>query len=194
MRWNPEAVRWVGAAVLLIAVALAPAAAQQTVIHAGRLVDVAQGTVNSNVDILIRGNLIEKVGSRLHVPDGAREIDLRDRTVLPGLIDSHQHIMLSKDTGPQDILNNQLVYTPAYNAIPQGKIMLMMGVTTIRDTGGPSVELGQATDKGYVDGPRIYSAGAAVSCTSGHGDFGGQAPGQGQRYPGSTANWASTGR
>ena len=70
--------------------------------------------------------------------------------------------------------------------------MLMMGVTTIRDTGGNSVELGMAIDKGYVDGPRIYSAGAAISCTSGHGDFGGRAPGQGQMYPGSSAHWAST--
>ena len=119
-------------------------------------------------------------------------IDGKGGYLIPGLIDSHQHVMLSKNTGPQDIINNQMPYTPAYNAIPQGKIMLMMGVTTIRDTGGPSIELGKAIDAGYVDGPRIYSAGPAVSCTSGHGDFGGQAPGQGQAYPGSPAQWMST--
>jgi len=119
-------------------------------------------------------------------------IDGKGGYLIPGLIDSHQHIMLSKGTGPQDIYNNQLPYTPAYNAIAQGKIMLDMGVTSIRDTGGNSVELGMAIDQGIVDGPRIYSAGAGISCTSGHADFGGRAPGQGQRYPGSPADWAAT--
>lgn len=99
--------------------------------------------------------------------------------------------MLSKGSSPQDIMNNQLPYTPAYNAIPQGKIMLMMGITTIRDTGGPSVELGRAIDAGHVDGPRIYSCGAIVSCTSGHGDWGGHTPHQAKDYPGSGPNWMS---
>lgn len=142
-------------------------------------------------DVLIEGDKIKQVASGI-VSDGATMIDGQGGTLIPGLIDSHQHIMLSKDTGPRDIINNQMPYTPAYNAIPQGQIMLMMGVTTIRDTGGPSVELGQAIDAGYVDGPRIYSSGPMVSCTSGHGDFGGLAPGQGQMYPGSAAQWSST--
>jgi imidazolonepropionase-like amidohydrolase len=129
---------------------------------------------------------VEKVAAKVTVIDG------KGGYLIPGIIDSHQHVMLSKNTGPLDIMNNQLVYTPAYNAIPQGMTMLMMGVTTIRDTGGPSIELGKAIDAGYVDGPRIYSSGAAVSCTSGHGDFGGKAPGQGQMYPGSSAQWSST--
>jgi imidazolonepropionase-like amidohydrolase len=156
-------------------------------------VNVWDGTADTSVaaDVLIEGDKIKQVAKGIKA-DGATVIDGKGGTLIPGLIDSHQHIMLSKDTGPQDILNNQLIYTPAYNAIPQGQIMLMMGVTTIRDTGGPSVELGMAIDKGYVDGPRVYSSGAAISCTSGHGDFGGRAPGQGQMFPGSTANWAST--
>lgn len=129
---------------------------------------------------------IEKVSAKVNVIDG------KGGYLIPGIIDSHQHIMLSKGTGPQDIFNNQLPYTPAYNAIPQGMTMLMMGVTTIRDTGGNSVELGQAIDKGIVDGPRIYSSGAGISCTSGHADFGGQAPGQGEVYPGSPAHWAKS--
>jgi len=128
---------------------------------------------------------VEKISVEVSVIDG------KGGYLIPGLIDSHQHIMLSKGTGPQDIINNQLPYTPAYNAIPQGQIMLDMGVTTIRDTGGNSVELGIAIDQGLVDGPRIYSSGAAISCTSGHADFGGLAPGQGRDYPGSAANWMS---
>jgi imidazolonepropionase-like amidohydrolase len=128
---------------------------------------------------------IEKVSVKVSVIDG------KGGYLIPGLIDSHQHIMLSKGTSPQDIMNNQLPYTPAYNAIPQGKIMLSMGITTIRDTGGPSVELGRAIDAGIVDGPRIYSCGAIVSCTSGHGDWGGHTPHQAKDYPGSGAWWMS---
>jgi imidazolonepropionase-like amidohydrolase len=128
---------------------------------------------------------VEKVAARVNVIDG------KGGYLIPGIIDSHQHIMLSKGTGPNDILNQQLPYTPAYNAIPQGMTMLMMGVTTIRDTGGPSVELGKAIDAGYVDGPRIYSSGAMVTCTSGHGDFAGQAPTNQKDYPGSTQWWSS---
>jgi imidazolonepropionase-like amidohydrolase len=129
---------------------------------------------------------VEQVSVEVSVIDG------KGGYLIPGLIDSHQHIMLSKGTGPQDIINNQLPYTPAYNAIPQGQIMLNMGVTTIRDTGGNSVELGMAIDQGHIDGPRIYSSGAGISCTSGHADFGGLAPGQGEIYPGSSAHWMST--
>ena len=124
---------------------------------------------------------VEKVSAKVTKIDGGGGY------LIPGIIDSHQHIMLSKWTGPKDIFNDQLPYTPAYNAIAQGMIMLNMGVTTIRDTGGNSVELGMAIDTGIVDGPRIYSAGAGISCTSGHADFGGRAPGQGQRFPGSAA-------
>jgi imidazolonepropionase-like amidohydrolase len=156
-------------------------------------VNVWDGTSDSlrSDDVLVEGDLIKEVGANLRA-DRAQIIDGKGGTLIPGLIDSHQHIMLSKKTGPQDIINNQMPYTPAYNAIPQGMIMLMMGITTIRDVGGPSIELGKAIDAGYVDGPRIYSAGPMVSCTSGHGDFGGRAPGQGQMYPGSPAQWSST--
>jgi len=157
-------------------------------------VDVWNGTadqVAKQMEVLIEGDKIKSVGKNLSAA-GATVIDGKGGTLIPGIIDSHQHIMLSKGTGPNDILNNQLPYTPAYNAIPQGMTMLMMGVTTIRDTGGPSIELGRAIDQGIVDGPRIYSCGPMVSCTSGHGDFGGHAPGEGQVYPGSTAQWSST--
>jgi imidazolonepropionase-like amidohydrolase len=151
------------------------------------LVPDAPGVEAKGYNINVKGEeTIEQVSVDVSVIDG------KGGYLIPGLIDSHQHIMLSKGTGPQDIINNQRVYTPAYNAIPQGQIMLDMGVTTIRDTGGNSIELGIAIDQGFVDGPRIYSSGAAISCTSGHGDFGGLAPGQGQSYPGSPAHWMST--
>jgi len=149
---------------------------------------VAGGTATGNflkLSVTDEQGKIEKVSVKIKVIDG------KGGYLIPGLIDSHQHIMLSKGTGPNDIINQQLPYTPAYNAIPQGMIMLKMGVTTIRDTGGPSVELGMAIDAGHVDGPRIYSSGCMVTCTSGHGDFGGRTPHNQKDYPGSAAWWAS---
>ncbi|MFT5233739.1 MAG: imidazolonepropionase-like amidohydrolase [Candidatus Krumholzibacteriia bacterium] len=143
-----------------------------------------------SADVLIEGDKIKTVGQGLKA-EGAMMIDGQGGYLTPGIIDSHQHIMLSKGTGPNDIMNADLPYTAAYNAIPQGKIMLMMGVTTIRDTGGPSVELGRAIDSGIVDGPRIYSCSAMISCTSGHGDWGGLTPHQQRDYPGSAADWMS---
>jgi imidazolonepropionase-like amidohydrolase len=156
-------------------------------------VSVWDGLVDKPVkglDVLIESDKIKQVAKGIKA-DGATVIDGKGGTLIPGLIDSHQHIMLSKGTGPNDIMNAQLPYTPAYNAIPQGKIMLMMGVTTIRDTGGPSVELGRAIDAGIVDGPRIYSCSAMISCTSGHGDWGGLTQHQQRDYPGSAAAWMS---
>ena len=153
-----------------------------------KVVPDAPGVESRRYNLLVKDEegSVEQVSVEVHVIDG------KGGFLIPGLIDSHQHIMLSKGTGPQDIINNQLPYTPAYNAIPQGQIMLDMGVTTIRDIGGNSIELGMAIDAGHVDGPRIYSAGPPISCPSGHGDFGGRAPGQGQSYPGSSAHWMAT--
>ena len=155
-------------------------------------VNVWDGTADQAVaaDVLIEGDKIKQVAAGIQA-DGATVIDGKGGYLTPGIIDSHQHIMLSKGTGPNDIMNAALPYTAAYNAIPQGKIMLMMGVTTIRDTGGPSVELGRAIDSGIVDGPRIYSCSAMISCTSGHGDWGGLTPHQQRDYPGSAASWMS---
>jgi imidazolonepropionase-like amidohydrolase len=148
----------------------------------------AGGTATGNfLKLSVAGDKgkVEKVSVKVTVIDG------KGGYLIPGLIDSHQHIMLSKGTGPDDIMNKALPLKVAYDAIPQGKIMLMMGVTTIRDTGGPSVELGRAIDAGQVDGPRIYSCGPMISCTSGHGDWGGQTPHQAKDYPGSAAFWMS---
>ena len=69
---------------------------QQTLIRAGRLIDTNQKTVKNNIDILVEGNRIIEVGKNLKLTSG-KTVDLRDKTVLPGLIDSHTHICLTPD-------------------------------------------------------------------------------------------------
>lgn len=100
-------------------------------------------------------------------------IDGKGRTMIPGLSDSHQHVMLAQKTNPKEAMLYGSTYTTAYEAIPQAQIMLNMGITAIRDCGGPSIELGRTIDAGYFPGPRILSSGHFIGATAGHGDHAG---------------------
>lgn len=127
-----------------------------------------------NANVLVEGQRIAAISTEALDAAGARIIDGDGRTMIPGLIDSHQHVMLASATEPYRAMLYGSIYETAYNAIPQARKMLDMGITSIRDLGGPSIELGRAIDAGYVAGPRILSAGHFVGATSGHGDFAGQ--------------------
>jgi len=122
----------------------------------------------NNANVLVEGNLIKQVSTKAITAGGATVIDGKGRTLMPGLIDTHQHL-------------NQGGLTPAvgftadlyYIGIAQGKFAtetLMRGVTTVRDPGGDSFGLKRAIDEGLVPGPRIESAGPVVGPTNGHGD------------------------
>jgi hypothetical protein len=77
-----------------------PAQEQVTAIRTGRLVDPETGTVATNQVILIEGERIRAVGPNLTIPAGAEIIDLSKLTVLPGLVDSHNHMALTHSTFP----------------------------------------------------------------------------------------------
>jgi imidazolonepropionase-like amidohydrolase len=124
-----------------------------------------------NTDILIHNSKIVKISKDIQIADSIQVVDGKGGTAIPGLMDSHQHVMVTPKTGPNEILNTMTNYMVAYHSTTQAKKILMMGVTTIRDLGGPSIDLAKAIDQGIVDGPRIYSSGPFVSSTSGHGDF-----------------------
>lgn len=173
--------------VLLVLAALAltaalPASAQEkpapVLIRAGSLVDVVAGTVRAGQDILIEGNLIKAVGPGLAAPAGAKVIDLRGKTVLPGLIDCHTHI-----TGqPENYLSDIFRKSPmdvAVTAHVYARRTLEAGFTTVRDMGAMEyidVALRNAINGGGVAGPRILASGLAISATGGHGDIVGFSP------------------
>lgn len=119
-------------------------------------------------DVLVRGRLIEAVGTNLVLEDGAVLIDGGGRTLIPGLSDAHRHLMLNLP--PADLLNASRAY-PAARAVRAAQDILLMGFTTVRDMGGPVMGIKQAIDEGIVPGPRIYASGAMLSQTSGHGDL-----------------------
>lgn len=125
----------------------------------------ALGTENTYAFSVVRDKgTVEKILVK------ATAIDGKGGYLIPGLMDTHQHIMLAQG-GPTDFRNKYDPYLNAYQAQNAAQLTLLRGFTTIRDIMGPSVGLARAIDVGLVDGPRIYSAQAAIGCTSGHSDF-----------------------
>ncbi len=154
---------------------LAPAAfAQKTYLHCGRLLDVRSGKLLSQQTIVVEKDRITAVQSG-YATGGAQDkvIDLKSRTVLPGLIDCHVHVLShpGKGSGMNQFTMNPADY--AYRAMGDALLTLRAGFTTVRDMGGDdgvNISLRNAINKGQVTGPRIYTAGGAISATGGHMD------------------------
>ena len=160
------------------AAAQAPAAPQPvTVIHAGTLLAVPGRPPQREASVIVRGQRIEEVRSGYVELPGARVVDLRDSTVLPGLIDSHVHLVGLKDRLQRRLqANNRDAEDEAYTALLNGRETLMAGFTTVRDLGadGPTITtLRDAINAGEFAGPTILAAARSVSVTGGHGDVNG---------------------
>jgi len=154
-----------------------PQASDVTVIHAGRLLDRPGQAPRTAASLILRGDKVEAVRDGyvdLAAYPGARVIDLKDRFVLPGLIDSHVHLD-SDRAGVEGMLSAVTESTAdlAYEAQMNARKTLMAGFTTVRNLGngdGVTLALRDATARGWVDGPRIVDAGNAISTSSGHMD------------------------
>jgi imidazolonepropionase-like amidohydrolase len=149
--------------------AAAPEGGRPLLLTGLRLFDGKSLRLRDDVDILIEGEKIAALPLRGQGPPEAEQVDCGDRTVIPGLIDSHWHSTL---TSVSEI--TALTADPAYLhlvAAREAGDTLLRGFTTIRDPGGPSFGLKRAIDEGIVAGPRIFPSGAMISQTSGHGDF-----------------------
>lgn len=154
-----------------------PAAPSQTiVIHAGRLIaDPARPAQGPSTITIVDGR-IQSVASGLQpAPAGARLIDLSARTVLPGLIDMHTHLLFEADEDFRDDAVNSDEWR-AMQGVRNARITLRAGFTTVRDLGGTGdaiFALRRAVDRGLLPGPRILASGPYVSIIGGHGDISG---------------------
>jgi len=141
----------------------------QILLKGGNVLDPVRGALLPRHDVLIDGErIVEVSASAIHAPN-ARVIDVTGKTVMPGLIDLHVHVLASlANLGLNAVQPNVLV---AFRAMPIMRSMLERGFTTVRDAGGADWGLSQAVATGLIPGPRIFPSGKALSQTGGHGDF-----------------------
>jgi len=167
--------------------ATANAAKQITIIRAAQLLDVRDGRVLANQAILVEGDRIRQVGPAAGIVTefgrGATVVDLGNSTLLPGLIDCHNHILGNpKDqssTADLRMSSPQQALWGLHNL----QIWLAHGFTSLRDAGESDLAYGQlalrnSINQELVQGPRIVSAGNFISLTGGHGDADPLAPDQ----------------
>ena len=122
--------------------------------------------------LLVEDGLIREVSDRPIRRGGAEAIDLGGRTLMPGLIDCHVHVIATvADLAANALLPDALV---AFRAAAIMRDMLMRGFTTVRDVGGGTQPLRQAIDEGLIEAPRLVLSGKALSQTGGHGDLRGR--------------------
>ena len=148
-----------------------------TAIRAGRLVDPATGTTATNQIILVQGGRFTAIGANIAIPVGATVIDLSQLTVVPGLVDAHNHLALTYKEIPErniSYLTYVLDDTPlrAIQAASNGIQMLASGFTIVRDMGNngnyADIALRKAIEQGWLPGPTIIPSGLII------GGLGGQ--------------------
>ncbi len=152
-------------------------AAQVAAIRAGRLVDPEAGTIAANQIILVEGGTFQAIGADVPIPSGAEVIDLSELTVLPGLVDAHNHLALTYKEEPESNIY-YLTYVMestalrAIQAASNGMQMLSSGFTIVRDMGNngnyADTALRMAIEQGWIPGPVIINSGIII------GGMGGQ--------------------
>ncbi len=146
----------------------------RTLVHAGALIDGVANSARERVTVIVDGGKIVAVENGWVEPgEGDEVVDLREQTVLPGLMDMHVHV--AGELSPRQYLERfQLEAVDyAFRAVVYAERTLMAGFTTVRDLGaggGVSISLRNAIAQGWVDGPRIFAAGKSLATTGGHAD------------------------
>ena len=168
----------IGTALSLLLTSATLTAQQPTVLRAARMVDVKRGTVVPNAVVVVQGDRITAAGAGVAVPAGATVIDLGDATLLPGLIDSHTHLLENYDKRIGGDDPNMILTVATMSAAKRallgakmGREDLEAGITTVRDVGNSGfngdVALRDAINAGWVTGPRMLASTRALSAAGG---------------------------
>ena len=132
------------------------------------MLDPEAGELRGGHELLVEGDTIKDVSAKPLKPQKDDVIDCGGRTLMPGLIDSHVHVVLS------EVVIRNLESVPltlmTARAAELMRRMLDRGFTSVRDTGGADWGLKEATDKWLLAGPRLFIAGRAIGPTGGHSD------------------------
>lgn len=148
--------------------------AQDTYILCGKLLDTQSGKVKTEQTIVIQNNKITAVFDKYVQPKNPKDIliDLKDKTVLPGLIDMHVHLELEYDAHTRVNRYTLNEADIAFNSTVFAEQTLLAGFTTVRDLGGTGVNIAlrNAINAEKVIGPRVFTAGKSLATTGGHAD------------------------
>jgi len=168
--------RWLKTLLTTLAIVMAvPALAQQSAPKPKVLftnVNVFDGVNEKrimNANVLVEGNLIKQVSTAKIDAPGATVIDAGGRTLMPGLIDAHWHVLFNSI--PQAALLQSDFAHMVIMGTKSAEASLMRGFTSVRDVGGNTFSIKKAIDQDVYPGPRIYPSGAMISQTGGHADF-----------------------
>lgn len=151
----------------VVAKAAEPAEPERTLITNARIFNGTSQKLSEPMSVLVEGSKIGKIAESIAAPSGATVIDAAGRTLTPGFIAVHEHLMLQMSYG-EGFTSDERYY--AYVSTQAANIYLSRGFTTVRDAAGNVFSLKKAIDKGIVAGPRIYPSGPMISQTSGHSD------------------------
>ncbi len=135
----------------------------------GRVLDPEAGVLRAGLSVLVTGDRIAAVGEDLDAPSDVEEIALGGRTLMPGLIDCHVHVVAET----LDLWSN-MTAPASLAALRSARVMkeaLSRGFTTLRDLGGADYGLVRALDEGLIEGPRLIICGKGLTTTGGHADL-----------------------
>ena len=137
------------------------------------LIDGTGQAAVHGANVLVEGQSIKTVSpGPLEVPPAVKRIDLGGRTLLPGLIDAHVHVVVTSDIAK--LLSGGRLPPAVIHAIQVKDALektLAAGFTTVRDAGGATQEIREAIEQGYINGPRLLLSCGVLSQTGGHGDL-----------------------
>jgi imidazolonepropionase-like amidohydrolase len=148
--------------------------AQTSYILFGNLIDSEKGEIQSEMTIVVKDNIIQQVLKGYVMPRSKTDItiDLKDKTVMPGLIDMHVHV--EGESNPHSYTEKFTIDDPerTLRSVNYVRSTLEAGFTTVRDLGGTGINtaMRNSINKGVTVGPRIYSADKAIASTGGHAD------------------------
>ncbi len=159
----------------LLSLTSAPLQAEEvTAIRCGQLLNPVDGSLTRDTVIIVRADRIEQVGANTPIPANARVIDLSAYTVLPGLIDSHTHILLQPEDehGPPPVITKSQAFRTV-QGVAAARKDLEAGFTTLRDVdsegaGFADVAIRDAINRGIVPGPRLLVSTLSITITGGH--------------------------
>ncbi len=164
-------------AMLLWALSLRALCADLIAIRAGRLIDPETGRASPNQVILVEAGKFKEIGANIAIPAGAQVIDLSKYSLLPGLVDAHNHLALTYKKDPENnvyYLTSVLDSTAmrAIQAVSNGITMMSSGFTVVRELGNAAnsadTALRTAIEQGWVPGPTVINSGIII------GGMGGQ--------------------